>query len=267
MTVRERIREQPLPGEAEAAARSWPVVEAALAAQTPAARAAAAAAWRSASRSWRRPCAWASSRRSRPPAPRWATGSATASPTGRPGTARLRGPAAGASVLAISRSGAYAVHAGRRRAARLVLRRGLVAARAERGGSRRPARGRGEHRRDTQQVVGHAARARAPSRLEHRPRLLRGVPRGRRAAHRGRRRRRATDRCAARAAPVTPAWRPHGDHVLVYARERGGARGGGRGRAARRSGARGGSAALAPDAPARVVARRPAARGALASRG
>jgi hypothetical protein len=30
-TVRERLREQPLPGEADAAARSWPVVEAALA--------------------------------------------------------------------------------------------------------------------------------------------------------------------------------------------------------------------------------------------
>jgi len=30
-TVRDRVREQPIPGEAEAAARSWPVVEAALA--------------------------------------------------------------------------------------------------------------------------------------------------------------------------------------------------------------------------------------------
>ena len=39
MSVRERIREQPLPGEAEAAARSWSVVEAALAEQTPARRA------------------------------------------------------------------------------------------------------------------------------------------------------------------------------------------------------------------------------------
>lgn len=38
MTLRERIRDQPLPGEAEAAARTWPVVEAALAARTPARR-------------------------------------------------------------------------------------------------------------------------------------------------------------------------------------------------------------------------------------
>lgn len=38
MTLRERIREQPLPGEGEAAARSWPVVEAALAARAPAVR-------------------------------------------------------------------------------------------------------------------------------------------------------------------------------------------------------------------------------------
>jgi hypothetical protein len=35
--VRDRLREQPLPGEAEAAARSWPVVEAALAERTPSA--------------------------------------------------------------------------------------------------------------------------------------------------------------------------------------------------------------------------------------
>ena len=36
--LRGRLREQPLPGESEAAARSWPVVEAALAARTPAGR-------------------------------------------------------------------------------------------------------------------------------------------------------------------------------------------------------------------------------------
>ena len=38
MSVREQIRRQPLPGEAEAAVRSWPVVEAALAARGPARR-------------------------------------------------------------------------------------------------------------------------------------------------------------------------------------------------------------------------------------
>ena len=37
-TVRDRLREQPLPGEAEAAARTWPVVEAALAERQPAGR-------------------------------------------------------------------------------------------------------------------------------------------------------------------------------------------------------------------------------------
>jgi hypothetical protein len=40
-TVRDRLRDQPLPGEAEAAARSWPVVEAALAERQPGPRAAA----------------------------------------------------------------------------------------------------------------------------------------------------------------------------------------------------------------------------------
>jgi hypothetical protein len=38
-TVRDRLRDEPLPGEAEAAARSWPVVEAALAERAPAGRA------------------------------------------------------------------------------------------------------------------------------------------------------------------------------------------------------------------------------------
>ena len=37
--VRDRLREQPLPGEAEAAARSWPVVDAALAERSPGTRA------------------------------------------------------------------------------------------------------------------------------------------------------------------------------------------------------------------------------------
>jgi hypothetical protein len=39
--VRDRLRNQPLPGEAEAAARTWPVVEAALAEREPSARGAA----------------------------------------------------------------------------------------------------------------------------------------------------------------------------------------------------------------------------------
>ena len=146
-----RIREQPLPGEAEAAARSWPVVEAALAEQTPARR----------SRRPRRlalrlalvaaPCAWASSRRSRPPAPRWATGSGIASPTGR-SPRRPPSPACprGESVLAISRSGAYAVHpdGGWRRLGSFSEAgwspRGLnvVGVDGRRGGGRRPGRAR-----------------------------------------------------------------------------------------------------------------------------
>ena len=136
MTVRDRIREQPLPGEAEAAARSWSVVEAALAAQTPA-----------------RP-----SRRPRRMALRLALVAAALcvglvaaltpagaevgdwigdrfADRGEPARPAFAGLPQGASVLAISRSGAYAVHADGSPQARLVLRRGLVTARIERGGS------------------------------------------------------------------------------------------------------------------------------------
>ena len=62
-------------------------------------------------------------------------------------------------------------------------------------------------------------RARARPGLEHRRRLRGGVPRGRDAA-RGRRERRSGDgpRGGRRAAAVTPAWRPHSDRVLTYAR-------------------------------------------------
>ena len=136
MTVRDRIRDQPLPGEAEAAARSWPVVEAALAAQAPARR----------------------SRRPRRVALRLALVAlalcvglvAALTPAGAevgdwigdrfadradPARPAFAGLPQGPSVLAISRSGAYAVHSEGLASARLVLRRWLVAARIERGGS------------------------------------------------------------------------------------------------------------------------------------
>ena len=221
MTVRERIREQPLPGEAEAAARSWPVVEAALAAQTPARR----------------------SRRPRRLALRLALVAAALgvglvaalTPAGaevgdwigdrfadradpaRPAFADLP---AGASVLAISRSGAYAVHADGLAPARLVLRRRLVTARPARGGSRRSSgRGGGPCRTQKWSVT-------RPGRVHHpawstgdgfvvaylEGHVLRTV--GGDGAGDGALRRHA--------AAVTPAWRPHAGHVLVYARERGG---------------------------------------------
>ncbi len=104
--LRDRIRDQPLPGEAEAAARSWPVVEAALAERAPVvrrrrtglrlaiARAAAAIAL----------LALLS------PAGAWIEDQfASDAPSPTPAFAGL--PVGSGPVLAISRSGAYAVHA------------------------------------------------------------------------------------------------------------------------------------------------------------
>jgi hypothetical protein len=221
VSVRERIREQPLPGEAEAAARSWPVVEAALAAHAPARRA----------------------RRPRRLALRLALVAAALcvglvaalTPAGaevgdwigdrfadradpaRPAFANLP---QGASVLAISRSGAYAVHAeGWRR----------LGSFSEAGWS--------PHGLHVVGVDGHRVVAvdRAgtlkwsvsrPGRVHHpawstgdgffvaylEGRVVRTV--GGNGADDGPLR--------GRAAHVTPAWRPGAGHVLVYARERGG---------------------------------------------
>ena len=136
MTVRDRIREQPLPGEAEAAARSWPVVEAALAAQTPARR----------------------SRRPRRVALRLALVAAALcvglvaaltpagaevgdwigdrfADRGEPARPAFAGLPQGPSVLAISALRRLRRACRRVAPARLVLRRGLVTARIERGGS------------------------------------------------------------------------------------------------------------------------------------
>ena len=221
MTVRDRIREQPLPGEAEAAARSWPVVEAAFAAEPPARR----------------------SRRPQRLALRFALVAAALcvglvaalTPAGAevgdwigdrfadhpdPGRPAFAGLPEGPSVLAISRSGAYAVHAGGSR--RLgsfseagwsphgwnvvgVDGRRVVAvdsAGTQQWSVTRPGR------------VHHPAWSTGDgfvvAYLEgHVLRTVAGDGEGDGALRR-------------HAAPVTPAWRPHAGHVLVYARERGG---------------------------------------------
>jgi hypothetical protein len=222
MTVRDRIREQSLPGEAEAAARSWPVVEAALAAREPTRR----------------------SRRSRRLALRVALVAAALgvglvaalTPAGAevsdwigdrfadpadPARPAFAGLPQGASVLAISRSGAYAVHAeGSRRLGSFsevgwsprglnvvgVDGRRVVAVDATGGTQQwsvtRPGR------------VGHPAWSTGDGFVvayleDHVLRTVGGDGVGDRPQRR-------------HAAAVTPAWQPRAGHVLVYARERGG---------------------------------------------
>lgn len=219
MTVRERIREQPLPGEAEAAARSWPVVEAALATRAPA-------------------------RRPRRVALRLALVAsllclglvAALTPAGAEvgdwigdrfadrgdsAAPAFAGLPPGGSVLAISRAGAYAVHPDG------SWRR--LGSFSEAGWSPHGLNvvGVGGHRvvavdpAGTQKwSVVRPGRVRHPAwstgdgffvaYLEgHVLRTVGGNGVGDRALRRA-------------AAPVTPAWRPHAGHVLVYARERGG---------------------------------------------
>jgi hypothetical protein len=223
VSVRNRIREQPLPGEAEAAARSWSVVEAALAEQTPARRA-------------RRPRRYAL--RLALVAAALCVGLAAAlTPAGAevgdwigdrfadraaPARPAFAGLPQGASVLAISRSGAFAVHAdGSRRLGSFsdagwsphgwnvvgVDGRRVVAVNS--AGTPTP-----------QWTVTRPSRVHHPAwstgdgfvvaYLEGQ--VLRTVAGD------------GTGDAALRhhAAPVTPAWRPHAGHVLVYARERGG---------------------------------------------
>lgn len=221
MSVRDRIREQPLPGEAEAAARSWAVVEAALAARTPARR----------------------SRRPRRLALRFALVTAALcvglvaalTPAGAevgdwigdrfadradPTRPAFAGLPTGASVLAISRSGAYAVHAeGTRRLGSFSEAswspRGLHVAGVD--GHRVVA----VDPAGTQKwSVTRPARVHDPAwstgdgffvaYLEgHTLRTVGGNGAGDGALRR-------------HAAPVTPAWRPHAGHALVYVREGGG---------------------------------------------
>jgi hypothetical protein len=223
VTVRDRIREQPLPGEAESAARSWPVVEAALAAREPARR----------------------SRRPRRLALRLVIVAAALgvglvaalTPAGaevgdwigdrfadradsdRPSFAGLP---EGGSVLAISRSGAFAVHPD---GSWRQLGSFSDAAWSPHGLN---VVGSGGHR-----VVAVSPAAGTykwsvvrPGRVSHPAwstglgffvaylegdvlRSVGGDGAGDRALRRG-------------AAAVTPAWRPRVDHVLVYAREHGG---------------------------------------------
>jgi hypothetical protein len=222
VTVRDRIREQPLPGEAEATARSWPVVEAALATHAPARR----------------------SRRPRRLALRLALVAAALcvglvgalTPAGaevgdwigdrfadRPKSAApaFAGLPPGESVLAISRSGAFAVHpdGSWRRLGSFTdagwSPRGLNVVAT------------GGHRVVAVDPAGtHKWSVVRPSRVSHPAwstglgffvaylegdvlRSVGGDGAGDRLLRRG-------------AASVTPAWRPHVDHVLVYARERGG---------------------------------------------
>ncbi len=222
MTVRDRIREQPLPGEAEAAARSWSVVEAALAAQTPARR----------------------SRRPRRMALRLALVAAALcvglvaalTPAGaevgdwigdrfadRGESARpaFAGLPQGASVLAISRSGAYAVHAdGSRR----------LGSFSDAGWSPHGLNVVGV---DGRRLVAVSAAGRTqqwsvtrPGRVHH-PAWSTGDGFVVAYLERGALRTVAGDGTGdgplrSHAAPVTPAWRPNAGHVLVYARERGG---------------------------------------------
>ena len=108
--IRDRLRAPPLPGEADAAARSWPVVEAALAERGPARRRAVASPGRpSGSRSWP-PCSPRASPSASP------AGAAVGNWIGDRFTAHdaRSAPAfaalpPGGSVLAISHSGAYSI--------------------------------------------------------------------------------------------------------------------------------------------------------------
>jgi hypothetical protein len=213
--VRDRLRNQPLPGEAEAAARSWPVVEAALAEREPgrgpashprrlALRLALAAALLAAGLlvALSPAGAWLGDRFK--DEPKKTTPAFAALPKG-------------GSVLAISRTGAYALHpdGGSQR----------LGGFSEAGWSPR-----GKH------VVGvHGRRLTAVDPLGtvkwtlvrsgvHDPAWSAGL--GYAVAYlQGRRLRvvdgngnAATDRGIRRgAAPVTPAWRPHSDRVLTYA--------------------------------------------------
>jgi hypothetical protein len=222
VTVRDRIREQPLPGEAEAAARSWPVVEAAFAAQTPARR----------------------TRRPRRLALRLALVAAALcvglvaalTPAGAevgdwigdrfadradPARPAFAGLPQGASVLAISRSGAYAVHAdGSRR----------LGSFSDAGWSPHGLNVVGV---DGRRVVAVSAAGRTqqwsvtrPGRVHH-PAWSTGDGFVVAYLERGALRTVAGDGTGdgplrSHAAPVTPAWRPNAGHVLVYARERGG---------------------------------------------
>jgi hypothetical protein len=221
VSVRERIREQPLPGEAEAAARSWPVVEAALAAQAPAPL----------------------SRRPRRVALRLALVAALLcvglvaaltpagaevgdwigdrfadrADSGRPAFAGLP---QGASVLAISRSGAYAVRAdGSRRLGSFseadwsprglhvvgVDGRRVVA--VDQSGTQKWSVTRPGRVHNPAWSTGDGF---VVAYLEgHVLRTVGGDGAGDAPLRR-------------HAAPVTPAWRPHAGHVLVYAPASGG---------------------------------------------
>lgn len=215
MTLRERLREQPLPGEAEAAARSWPVVEAALAARAPG----------------RRP------RRVAPrlalvaallgvglvaaltPAGAWIEDRLTAeSDRAAPAFAGLPG---GSPVLAVSRSGAYAV-----RPDGSVRRLGSF---SEVGWSPHGLHVVGVEGRRVVAVDPAGVRKWSVARPSRVDRPAWSLGDGFLVAYLEGRALRAVggngsdDRLVRRgSAPVTPAWRPGAGHVLTYARTAGG---------------------------------------------
>jgi hypothetical protein len=218
-TVRDGLRDQPLPGEAEAAARSWPVVEAALAERGPAA----------AARSPRR-----AALRLALVAALLAAGLAAAlSPAGaavgdwigdrftahdtrsKPAFAALPN---GGSVLAISRSGAYAVRPNGNtrqlgefseagwspRGLHVVGTDGRRVVAVDAAGTLKWSL---TTRRRAHDPSWSTADGFAVAYLEGRSLMViagNGDP--------------TTNRVLRRdAAPVTPAWRPHSDRVLTYA--------------------------------------------------
>ena len=181
--IRDRLRDQPLPGEAEAAARSWPVVEAALArarpGRPPQPRAPPAGARARASVRGPRHRAVPGRRVDRRPVP----------PRAGQDDARLRRASPGrlgARHLAERRvcdpAGRQLAPAGR------VLRGRLVAARAARGGGRGPPADGGGRGRD-REVDAHEPAVREPPGVEHRGRLRGRLPRGPLAEGGGRQRR------------------------------------------------------------------------------
>jgi hypothetical protein len=212
-TVRDRLRDEPLPGEVEAAARSWPVVEAALAARVPARRGRGRAGLRVVL-VLALLCAGLATALS--PAGAWIGDRFRDEPAGaRPAFAALP---PGGSVLAISRSGAYAIRPdGSSRRLGAFSEAGwsphglhVVGAEGRRLVAVDPA-GTVKWTLTSRTPVGHPAWSTglgyAVAYLEGRSLRVvagNGDP--------------TTNRVLRRdAAPVTPAWRPRTDRLLTYA--------------------------------------------------
>lgn len=220
--VRDRLRNQPLPGEAEAAARSWPVVEAAMAEREPGGGS------RPAARHPRRLAvriavvavlAAAGLAIALSPAGAWIGDRFKSEPKEtRPAFAALPH---GGSVLAISRTGAYAIRpeGGTQRLGAFSeagwsphgkhvvgVNAGRLTAVNPLGTVKWTLVRRGVHNPAWSTKLGYAVAYLQGGAL----RAVDGTGNP------------ATDRLIRRdAAPVTPAWRPHSDTVLTYARSGG----------------------------------------------